>query len=146
MKPDIVCVGLVSWPGNYTKSTIQLMDELAKTHRVLFVNYAYTLNDVIKHLLRPTDMPLRAVLGLADRIIAHKPAGGGILHVLTPPWLLPINALPPGRLHTALLHWNARRMARCIGKALRRLNYKSPVVINSFHPLTWSFASVRGIR
>ncbi len=135
MKPNIVCVGLVSWPGNYTKSTIELMNELSRTHRVLFVNYAYTLNDVRKHLRKRTDMPLRAVLGLADRITEHKPASGGVLHVLTPPWLLPINALPPGRLHTALLNWNARRMARCIRKALDRLHFDSPVVINAFHPL-----------
>lgn len=135
MKPDIVCVGLVSWPGNYTKSTIELMNELSRTHRVLFVNYAYTLNDVFKHLRKRTNMPLRAVLGLADRITDHKPASGGVLQVLTPPWLLPINALPPGRLHTALLNWNARRMARCIRRATRRLHFDSPVVINCFHPL-----------
>ncbi len=135
MKPDLVCLGLVSWPGNYTKSTVELMDELAKTHRVLFVNYAFTINDVFKHLIGRTTIPLRAVLGLTPRITVHPLEEGGIMHVLTPPWLLPINALPPGRLHTALLNWNARRMTRCIRQALQELHYKAPVVINAFHPL-----------
>ncbi|RYC72081.1 glycosyltransferase [Spirosoma sordidisoli] len=134
MKTDIVCVGLVSWPGDYNKSTVQLMNELAKGHRLLFVNYAFTINDVVKHLLGRARIPLRAVLGLTDRLTTQTPATGGTLHVLTLPWTLPINRLPPGALYTALLNWNARRQARCIRRALDRLDFDRPLVINAFHP------------
>ena len=36
---DIVCVAFPSWEGNYVKSTVKLMEELAQRHRIVYIDY-----------------------------------------------------------------------------------------------------------
>ncbi len=131
-RPDLVCVSLTSWESGYTKSTVQLMGELARTHRVLFVNYAPTLRDALRHATGRRRSPTGA--GWASFLQKITLPQGQELHVLTPPWVLPINPLPPGRLYDALLRWNTARIRRSIRAAMKTLGFGSPVVINAFHP------------
>jgi glycosyltransferase involved in cell wall biosynthesis len=130
---DLVCVSLTPWEsGGYTKSTVQLMTELARRHRVLFVSYAPTLRDAFRHLTGRRRRPTGA--GWTARLQKTALPHGGHLYVLTPPWVLPINPLPPGRLYDALLRFNTARIRRSIRRAMRRLDFSSPVVINALHP------------
>jgi hypothetical protein len=46
-KLDIVCHAFPSWRGDHVKSTIELMKEMALKHKVLYVDYAYTLKDLL---------------------------------------------------------------------------------------------------
>ena len=47
---DIICIAFPAWEGNYLKSTVQLMKELALSQRVLYVDYAYTWKDFIQSI------------------------------------------------------------------------------------------------
>lgn len=126
--PDIVCVGLTTWNGQYTTSTGQLMAQLARRHRVLFVNYAPTFKDVYRRWRG--EMQRSEGETLTPVTLPH----GGTMHVLTPPWVLPINPLPPGRVYETLLAFNTARIGRSILRASRRLGFEKPVVVNALHP------------
>lgn len=131
---DIVCVGLLSWQNDYTKSTMQLLTELAGNNRVLFINYAHTVKDVWQHIRKRKSIPLAQVTGRADRLVCHQLENGGQVYVLTPPAMLPINQLPAGWLYDRLLAWNTRRILNSTRRAMKRLNFTAPVVINALHP------------
>lgn len=130
--PDIVCVSLTTWAGDYTTSTGQLMAELARRHRVLFVSYAPTLKDVYRHW-RGKKRRLDGS-GWRETLRTVTLPHGGVLHVLTPPCVLPVNPLPPGPVYDALLAFNLARIRRSIRRACRRLGFEKPVVVNALHP------------
>lgn len=134
LKHDIICVGLFSWQNDYTRSTMQLIAELAKQNRVLFINYAYSLNDVWQHLRGRKRIPLRQILGLANRLNRHTLTNGGTVDVLIPPVVLPINALRPGWLYQKMLRWNTRRILRSTRQAMQQRQITSPIVLNALHP------------
>ena len=62
---NIICVAFPSWEGNYMKSTVQLMTELSKENRVLYVDYLYTIKDL---LTGNNDLSAKRILGLEPRI------------------------------------------------------------------------------
>jgi glycosyltransferase involved in cell wall biosynthesis len=131
---DIICVGLLNWDNEYTKSTMELLIELAGSNRVLFINYACTVKDVWQHFRNQKHIPLAQVLGFADRLVRHQLAEGREVYVLIPPPMIPINQLSPGWLYSVLLRWNTHRIKKSIRKAMRRLGIESPIVMNALHP------------
>ena len=46
-KLNIVIWAFPSWQGDYMKSTVELAKELAIRHNVLYIDYAYTVKDVM---------------------------------------------------------------------------------------------------
>ena len=131
---DIVCIGLINWQNDYNKPTMELLAEVARHNRVLFVNYAATLKDVWLHLRRKKSIPFDKVMGQADRLVEHKLANGSTIQVLTPPAVLPINTFSPGSLYDALLRLNTNRILNSTRQAMQQLNFSSPIVINALHP------------
>lgn len=131
---DIICVGLLNWENDYTKSTMELLAELAGSNRVLFINYACTYKDIWQHLLKKKRIPLAQVIGLADRLVRHQLPDEREVYVLIPPPLLPINQLSPGWLYSMLLQWNTSRIRKSIRKTMKRLDIHSPIVMNALHP------------
>lgn len=129
---DLICVSLTSWESNYTRSTVQLMAELARNHRVIYVNYAPTLLDAVKHSLGKKR--LSGGSAWQDHLEVRTLNHGGQVYIISPAWVLPINALPPGPLYNTLLRWNARRILRSVRRVMKQLSFQSPVLINAFHP------------
>ena len=130
--PDIVCVGLTTWAGEYATSTGHLMAQLARRQRVLFVNYAPTLKDVYRSWRGKIQRPEGS--GWRETLTTVTLPHGGTMLVLTPPWVLPINPLPPGRVYETLLAFNTARIGRSIRRATRRLGFENPLVVNALHP------------
>lgn len=119
-KPALVCVGLPTWEGDYLKSTVQLMSELAKNYRVLYVEYTRTVKDtngLKKAELREITL-----------------ANGATVHVLTPASTLPINWLGNHFLYAAGLTLNAFWLKKDILKAMQLLKMQQPLVVNAFQP------------
>lgn len=132
---DIVCIAQPSWDGPYAKSTVLLMKELAHDHRVLYVDYAFTWNDFFKTLFKKQNAPVLQMMGLKDRVRVIQKDGKKIsLAVLTLPPLLPINFLPHGWLYRVLNKINSLTASLSIHKAMERMKFRSPVVINAFSP------------
>jgi glycosyltransferase involved in cell wall biosynthesis len=132
---DIVCIAQPSWDGPYAKSTVLLMKELAQRNRVLYVDYAFTWKDFFKTLLKKQKAPLLQMMGLKDRIRVIQKKGKEVsLAVLTLPPLLPINFLPHGWLYRLLNKINSLTASLSIHKAMERMKFDKPVVINAFSP------------
>lgn len=135
--PPIVCVGFPRWEGgNYLKSTVQLMTELARTRRVLYVDYPYTLKDMWQAWRgQTTDVPLAALLGREARLQNRQLSGeGGSLYLLRLPPFIPANFISSPGLYDQVLRWNAQRARRAIRQALQELGWQKPMVINAFNP------------
>ena len=68
-RQNIVCVSNTTWEGFYTKSTVQLMSLLAKKNTVLFVEYPFTLKDMLSTILGNGRAPVSRMLGLKKRLV-----------------------------------------------------------------------------
>lgn len=130
----IVCVALPSWEGDYMKSTVHLMSRLAAYNRVLYVDYPRTVLDLVRGLIGKARVPVGRMLRPSQRIVRPEGHEDKDLHVLTLPPVLPINALPAGRLHRAMRRLNGWIVGRSIRKAMAKLGMESPVVVNAFMP------------
>jgi len=130
----IVCVALPSWEGEYTKSTVHLMTQLSRSNRVLYVDYPRTWIDVVRGLLGTKRVPLRRMFSSRARLWRPAVDADCDIHVLTAPPLLPINALPEGRLYELGLRINGWVLSRSIRRAMATLEMDAPVAINAFQP------------
>ncbi len=135
--PPILCVGFPTWEGEYQKSTVQLMQALARTQRVLYVEYPFTWKDVYQGY-RHENRPWRRIMGRDPRL-RHMVADGGELHVLTLPPLLPINGIKPGSTYEVLARRNAEVARKSISAALDHLGYKDPLLITAFNPFLGAY-------
>lgn len=135
MEFDVVCVAFPSWEGDYVKSTIQLMSELAAHRRVLYVDYQYTVKDVVQAIFKnPFHIPIARILGLKKRLRNIKLENGATIYVLSTPPVIPINFIKKVPLFEKLLRFNSFWQARAIQKALKDLNSNNYVVVNAFNP------------
>jgi glycosyltransferase involved in cell wall biosynthesis len=131
---DIMCVGLPAWEGDYAKSTVELLSILAEKHRVLYVDYAHTLKDVVMGVARGSRVPIRRMLGLDDRLRQVTTKHGASVWVLTLPPILPVNWLPAGIAYDMLRRLNGTIALPFIKRAMNRLEMSDPIVINAFNP------------
>ena len=65
---QIVCIANTSWFGNYAKSTVQILERLAKHNQVLFIEYPYTIKDIISTWQGKQKAPVKRMLGLENRL------------------------------------------------------------------------------
>lgn len=129
----IVCVGFPKWEGDYMKSTVLLMGELARHNEVLYVDYPFTFKDLIKG--GPFgNVPTLSVLGLRPRLRVKVLDNGAAVRLLRLPPFVPANWLNDEQAYERLLHWNARWALGAIRRAITRLGWERPVVINAFNP------------
>ncbi|MFN8345316.1 MAG: glycosyltransferase [Spirosomataceae bacterium] len=132
---DIICVAFPSFEGDYVKSTVELMRQMAQKHRVLYVDYAYTWKDLILGILgKKKGVPIRQLLRLAPRLTARTIENGHPIFVMTPPPMLPVNFLENEALYSFFSHWNGWKMKRAIRRAMHLTHITEPVVINAFNP------------
>lgn len=137
---DIICVGFPPYEGDYTKSTVELMRQLARRHRVLYVEYAYTWKDVLLGILgKNTKAPVSRILRLSPALVLHPQARGQSLWVLTPPPMIPTNFSKNEIVYKLLMRWNGWLMKRAIQKATSAIGFETPVVLNAFAP-AWGLA------
>lgn len=130
---DIVCVALPAWEGEYAKSTVELCRRLSTRNRVLYVNYPLTWMSIARGVLRNGKASVRGTPRFRSTL-TEVDAGGGHVHVLTPPPAIPSNGLPAGPLQRAVMWCNARRVERSIKRAMDRIGMSEPIVINAFNP------------
>lgn len=130
----IVCHAFPSWHGDYVKSTVELMKELACNNKVLYIDYAYTLKDLLLSFRKNTWVPVSSMLGLSAPLRKVDLNNGGQLLVLSLPPVLPINWIGNQHIFNFFQSVNARLMNRRILNAVNQLEMKDPLVINAFNP------------
>ena len=134
-KNDIVCVAFPAWEGNYLKSTVQLMTELARLgHRILYVDYAYTWKDFAQSLMGKGFATWRRMIGIEQRLRTVSLGNGAEIYVLTLPPILPINFLKNPNAYDSLNAVNAFFIKNAILKAMKTIGMTTPTVVNAFNP------------
>ena len=132
---SIICVGQVPWEGDYQRAVVQLMTELSVRHRVLYVDYQYTLKDWAMGVLgKQDDIPVRELMRLKSPLTKKTFANGSEAHVWLPPLMLPINWLP-NKPYDVLIQKNVGRMVKGLRQVMSQLGMKRPLVINAFNPV-----------
>ncbi|QDK79735.1 glycosyltransferase family 1 protein [Spirosoma sp. KCTC 42546] len=127
---SIICIAQTSWNGDFQKAVVQLMTELSARHRVLFVDYLYTVKDFVTSR---NDMPAGEIL-FGNPLTKIDNGGGEDLYVWAPPLMLPINWLS-AKPHDQLLQLNTNRLLGRLRSVMKRLNMHRPLVINAFNPV-----------
>lgn len=130
---SIICIALPTWEGKYLKSTVQLMTELAKDNKVLYVEYAFTYKDVLKGIFGK-DIPYKRILGLKSRIRQIPIAKGKFIHVLNLPPVLPVNWIKDPDTYHRISEWSMPKVRNSIRKTMSELGMKDPIIINAFNP------------
>ena len=134
-KKDIVCVAFPAWKGNYLKSTVQLMTELAlHGHHILYVNYAFTWKDFILSLFGKGYISWKRLSGFKPRLSIMSLENGAEIHLLTLPPILPINFIKSPMIYDAIHKINTFFIKRAILKAMESIGMTAPTVVNAFNP------------
>ncbi|MCU0345294.1 MAG: glycosyltransferase [Saprospiraceae bacterium] len=136
---QILCIGFPAWEGDYLKSTVQLVGELAKNNRVLYVEYPFTWKDAIMGKIGRAKTPWRRILGKEQRLRSLRLDNGAAINVLTLPPMLPVNFIGNEFLYDTMMGANAQTAYRAIQAAMSELGFHRPVVVNAFNPFLGVF-------
>jgi glycosyltransferase involved in cell wall biosynthesis len=136
---QIIVIGFPAWEGEYLKSTVQLVSELAKKNNVLYVEYPFTWKDAIMGRMGKAKTPWRRILGKEERLRSLKLDSGAEVNVLTLPPMLPVNFINGDAIYDLLMGKNARTAHKAIQAAMKTLGFHRPVVVNAFNPFLGVF-------
>lgn len=132
---NLLCISNPTWEGDYAKTIVELMAVAAEKHNVLYVDYQFTIKDLIFSFFGKSEAPWKRMLGLENRLRKIELSEHHAVHVLTPPTVLTINFLRDGWLYRRLLKLNSDIVARSIEKALTQLHMKEHlIVVDAFSP------------
>lgn len=127
---QIICIGFPTWEGKYMKSTVELMKELVKDNEILYVDYPFTVKD----LMMNEDAPVRRMLRLDNPLKTVALENNREVNVLTLPPILPTNFIKNEGLYDRLSTIGGKQAKSAIKKAMKTLNFQNPIVINAFNP------------
>src|SRR6478609_2828031 len=131
---SIVCMPLTIWDSQFTNTMVQLMIMLSKNNTVLFVDYQYTLKDLILGLGKKKDIPVKRILGLDQRLRKVTTSIGTELHVLTCPPTIPVNWIKNSDSYRNALKLNASLIKKSVENAITQLDMKEVIVVNGYNP------------
>ncbi|WP_229310762.1 glycosyltransferase [Larkinella arboricola] len=131
---SIICISQTPWKGRFQNSAVQLMSELAQRHRILYVDYQYTIKDWLMGIVGRRDVPIRALLKLEDPLTKLTLENGGEIYLWVPPMMFPTNWLT-NRSHDKVLQWNVNYLTRELRKVMARLELNCPLIVNAFNPV-----------
>jgi len=113
---------------------VQLLSRLGKHNTVLYVDYAFTVKDLISALLGKSKAPVKKILGIQNRLdVISKHEGGKVVKLTLPP-VIPFNHFKNDRIFRMVLKFNSAIIAHSIKRSLRRLQMKDVISITSFMP------------
>ncbi len=134
-KRNIVCIANPLWEGDYAKTIVELMSVFARENKILYVENAFTIKDMIFGLFGKIEFPFHRIWSNRNRLREIVLDDGVRVFVLTPPMVLPINFLPPGPIYNSLLKLNGKIVTSAIIKALKKMRMLDNLInIVSFNP------------
>jgi len=131
---QIVCIANTSWFGNYAKSTVQILERLAKHNQVLFIEYPYTIKDIISTWQGKQKAPVKRMLGLESRLYQIETNSKTKVWNLVVPPGLPLYFLKNERIFNFLFRFNVAIYEAAVKKALKKMRIKNPLVVSAFNP------------
>lgn len=133
-KQDIICISMTTWEGNYMKTIVHIMNQLAKNHRILFVDYPFTHKDLIASLLGRGDAPVSRLLGFDKRLRQLPSPAQSIFHLTLPP-IFPTNWIRHTHKFKDQIFMQSDNIRKTILKAMTEIEMRNPIVINAFNPI-----------
>lgn len=132
---QIICITSTTWFGYYTKSTVQILERLAVSNQVLFIEYPHTWKDIVMTLVKKQQGPQVArMVGLKKRLTTITTASATkVFNLVTPP-ALPVYFLKNESLFNWLFRYNSSIYLKSVRKAARKLGFDKPLVITAFNP------------
>ena len=132
---DIICIANTSWFGNYAKSTVQILERLAKNNRVLFVEDPYTIKDIYATLKGKQQAPVRRMLGFDSRLkTIDTNVGSKVYNLVIPPGI-PVFFLKNERIFNLLFPINVLIYKLTLKWAMRKIGMKNPIAITAYNPI-----------
>lgn len=133
---DFLFFTLFRTDNAYSSISLSMARELARSHRVFYVNHPYSWKDAVKGWLAG-DPALRRRL---PRLLTGRSCYETLDSIpnnfvaATPPLTLPINWLPKGWLYDFFQGLNNRIVLRCIRRTMRDHGSSEVVFINCYDP------------
>ena len=132
---NILCISNPTWEGDYAKTIVELMSVATRENNVLYIDYQFTIKDLLFTFLGKAKAPWKRMLGIEKRLRTIELEDGNSVNVLTPPTILTINFLKDGWLYRQLLRYNTELVSSAINKAIHELNmHNDLIVIDAFNP------------
>jgi teichuronic acid biosynthesis glycosyltransferase TuaH len=99
------------------------------------VEYPFTLKDVFTTLLGKQQAPIWRILGLKSRATVKKTEEGALVNNWVLPPMIPLNTIKNDRLYQFILKTDAFLYRWSLRKAIRKLGFSNPIVINAYNPI-----------
>lgn len=131
----IVCISKTTWYGNYTKSVVQILERLALNNDIIFIEYHFTIKDVIYTFLKKQNAPIEKILGFKNRIQEIKLENGSTVKVINMPPSIPMYFLKNERIFELVLKYNICIYKRTLKRVLKKLKVLNPIIITAYNPL-----------
>jgi teichuronic acid biosynthesis glycosyltransferase TuaH len=133
-KYDIILNSLFRTDNTYSSVSLSFAKEMAKTHRVFYINHPYSLkdlydgrkNDKVKERF-PSIVRGKTYYETVDEIPKNFIAA-------TPPPTLPINFLPQGKIYDALYKVNQTLVLRTVKQVIKDFKLKDYIYLTCFDP------------
>jgi glycosyltransferase involved in cell wall biosynthesis len=131
---DIIYYTLFPWDNPYYSVSLAFSKELAKRHRVFYINRPYTAKDFMRVRHTPLGKE-RAPYILKGNIRYEKVAGMPENFIaVQPPVVLPINFLPEGILYDTAHAVNTRILRKAMEQVIKDNNIKEYAIVNCYDP------------
>lgn len=132
---NIICISQTTWHGEFTKSTVQLLSLLAEHNNVFFVEYPFTLKDVVMSLLGKQKAQVGRMLGLKSRIIDEKTENGAIVKHLVMPPVLPVDFLKNKAAFNFFFGINTYLYKRQLLKVIKKYSLSNTIIMTAYNPM-----------
>lgn len=130
----IICQSFPAWDTPYVKSTLELIKRMARTHRVIFLDYPYTLKDVFSN----EHVPTKAVFTLKPRTVTTEHGEIEIYNCLPQ---IPAVWTKSKVIFRFLMWINGWIQSLTIKRVLRAVKGEDVQLINAFNPVNGYFTN-----
>ncbi len=131
--PIIMC-SMSRWDGDLSSAAYSIAKELAKTNKVFYIDYPYTVKDYLREKDLPTVVRRKEAILKGKNIYTKVPGVPDNFTAVTPQLMIPINALPEGGLYNVLSKRNNQKFFKTVQRIIDDHNIKDYIFFNSFNP------------
>ncbi len=109
------------------------MKELSLRHNVIYIDYAYTMKDILSKR-KDNAVHFSNIFGKTFGIREEITIDNATINVLSLPPIIPINWINGSKLYDCIETINSKIVQKRIMNALNKLNFKPDIIINAFNP------------
>ncbi|MDG2431851.1 glycosyltransferase [Flavobacterium sp.] len=132
---NIICISQTTWHGEFTKSTVQLLSLLAEKNTIVFVEYPFTIKDVVMSLLGKQKAQVARMLGLKNRIKNEITDTGAVVKHLVMPPVLPVDFISSESLFKKIFSINTFIYRSQLRKTIKDLKLVDPIILTAYNPM-----------